>query len=195
MGKEKILCFLLLSILPATNANDITPPFSDDQLDLGGLSRNLSQRDISQLLLLHMGKCQSYWKRVAYYNRPINYMLEKDITPYANINHYDLTQELQKRYGGWLSEKAVVIVALGYDNGFFAPGRCSKAFEDCKEGDSSTEPYVVAYNLIKCHVAASLRYHLKPNNWENLAFWTLFVYGDTRKQYRSLWETGFPNSH
>lgn len=66
------------------------------------------------------------------------------------------------RVKNWFSfNKWRAIVALGYDNGFFAPGRCSKAFEDCKEGDSSTEPYVVAYNLIKCHVAASLRYHLK----------------------------------
>lgn len=46
-------------------------------------------------------------KGVAYYNRLINYMLEKGITLYTNLNHYDLPQALQETYGGWLSEKVV----------------------------------------------------------------------------------------
>lgn len=29
------------------------------------------------------------------------------ITPYANLNHYDLPQALQERYLGWLSHKVV----------------------------------------------------------------------------------------
>ncbi|KAI5660256.1 hypothetical protein M9H77_29049 [Catharanthus roseus] len=258
MAAKQILCFLLLTILAAV-ASSTKPPFSDDQLDLGGLSRksfpsgfifgtatsayqvegmaskegrgpsiwdvfirqpgrepNNATGEVSvdqyhrykeDIDLLASYNFEAYrfsiswsrifpegsgrvnWKGVAYYNRLIDYMLEKNITPYANLNHYDLPQALQERYGGWLSEKVVkdfadyaefcfktfgdrvkdwfsfneprVIAALGYDNGFFAPGRCSKAFGDCEEGDSSTEPYIVAHNLIKCHAAASLRYRLK----------------------------------
>ncbi|XP_059640203.1 beta-glucosidase 44-like [Cornus florida] len=128
-------------------------------------------------------------KGVAYYNRLINYMLKRGITPYANLNHYDLPEALQKRYMGWLSHKVVkdfadyaefcfktfgdrvknwmtfneprVIAALGYDNGFFAPGRCSKPFGNCTAGNSATEPYIVAHNLILCHADAVRRYRQK----------------------------------
>ncbi|KAL3818628.1 hypothetical protein ACJIZ3_004533 [Penstemon smallii] len=128
-------------------------------------------------------------KGVDYYNRLINYMLSKGITPYPNLCHYDLPQALQDRYNGWLGHQVVkdfadyaefcfkafgdrvknwqtfneprVVAALGYDTGFFAPGRCSKAFGNCTEGDSSTEPYIVAHNLILCHAAAAQRYREK----------------------------------
>ncbi|KAK4486106.1 hypothetical protein RD792_008774 [Penstemon davidsonii] len=128
-------------------------------------------------------------KGVDYYNRLINYMLSKGITPYPNLCHYDLPQALQDRYNGWLSHQVVkdfadyaefcfktfgdrvrnwqtfneprVVAALGYDNGYFAPGRCSKAFGNCTQGDSSTEPYIVAHNLILCHAAAAQRYREK----------------------------------
>nr|GMD80832.1 beta-glucosidase 44-like [Ipomoea batatas] len=91
------------------------------------------------------------WKGVDYYNKLINYMLKKGITPYACLNHYDLPQALQDSYGGWLGRQVVedfadyaefcfktfgdrvknwfsfneprVVAALGYDTGFFAPGR------------------------------------------------------------------------
>lgn len=54
-----------------------------------------------------------------------------------------------------------VVASLGYDNGFFAPGRCSKAFGNCTEGNSATEPYIVAHNLILSHAAAVQRYRQK----------------------------------
>ena len=54
-----------------------------------------------------------------------------------------------------------VVAALGYDNGFFAPGRCSKAFGNCTAGNSATEPYIAAHNLILCHGAAVQRYREK----------------------------------
>lgn len=54
-----------------------------------------------------------------------------------------------------------VVAALGYDTGFFAPGRCSKPFGNCTEGDSATEPYIVAHNLILCHATAAQRYREK----------------------------------
>ncbi|CAH1430024.1 unnamed protein product [Lactuca virosa] len=126
---------------------------------------------------------------VAYYNRLIDYMLLKGITPYANLNHYDIPLALEKAYLGWLGHQIVkdyadyaefcfksfgdrvknwmtfneprVVAALGYDNGFFAPGRCSKAYGNCTAGNSSTEPYIVAHNIILSHAAAVRRYRRK----------------------------------
>ncbi|KAH9763612.1 Beta-glucosidase 44 [Citrus sinensis] len=129
------------------------------------------------------------WKGVAYYNQLINYLLKRGITPYANLYHYDLPEALEKKYNGLLSKRVVkdfadyadfcfktfgdrvknwmtfneprVVAALGYDNGFFAPGRCSKAFGNCTVGNSATEPYIVAHNLILSHAAAVQRYRQK----------------------------------
>nr|GMD41948.1 beta-glucosidase 44-like [Ipomoea batatas] len=62
------------------------------------------------------------------------------------------------RVKNWFSfNEPRVVAALGYDTGFFAPGRCS----NCTERNSATEPYTVAHNLILCHAAAAQRYHTK----------------------------------
>ncbi|KAK9106701.1 hypothetical protein Syun_022712 [Stephania yunnanensis] len=54
-----------------------------------------------------------------------------------------------------------VVADLGYSNGFFAPARCSKPVGNCTAGNSATEPYIVAHNLILSHAAAVERYREK----------------------------------
>ncbi|GLU10694.1 hypothetical protein SLE2022_274800 [Rubroshorea leprosula] len=128
-------------------------------------------------------------KGVDYYNRLIDSLLEKGITPYANLYHYDLPQALQEKYGGLLSMKVVkdfanfadfcfktfgdrvknwmtfneprVIASLGFDNGINPPCRCSKEFGNCTAGNSATEPYIAAHHLILAHAAAVKRYRHK----------------------------------
>ncbi|XP_028555339.1 beta-glucosidase 1-like, partial [Dendrobium catenatum] len=57
-----------------------------------------------------------------------------------------------KRVNNWLTfNEPIVIVALGYDNGIFAPGRCTGCTAG---GNSTTEPYIVAHNRILYHAAA-----------------------------------------
>ncbi|KAG9448973.1 hypothetical protein H6P81_008938 [Aristolochia fimbriata] len=129
------------------------------------------------------------WKGVDYYNRLIDYLLERGITPYANLYHYDLPEALEEKYKGFLSHRVVkdyadfadfcfktygdrvknwmtfneprIVAALGYDNGQAPPGRCSKAFGNCTVGNSATEPYIVAHHLILAHAAAVRRYREK----------------------------------
>lgn len=50
----------------------------------------------------------------------------------------------------------------GYDLGSQPPGRCSillHAF--CREGNSGTEPYIAAHNVLLAHAAAVNIYRLK----------------------------------
>jgi len=61
-----------------------------------------------------------------------------------------------------------VVAALGFDNGIFAPGRCSKAFGNCTDGNSATEPYIVAHHLILAHAAAVQRYRQNYQVCNNL---------------------------
>ncbi|CAI0400600.1 unnamed protein product [Linum tenue] len=57
------------------------------------------------------------------------------------------------RVKNWMTfNEPRVTAALGYDNGIFAPGRL---------GNSGTEPYIVAHNLILAHATAVQRYREK----------------------------------
>lgn len=49
----------------------------------------------------------------------------------------------------------------GYDTGIQAPGRCSiLGHLLCKTGNSSTEPYIVAHNILLSHASAYRSYQL-----------------------------------
>uniref|UniRef100_A0A7N1A330 Beta-glucosidase n=1 Tax=Kalanchoe fedtschenkoi TaxID=63787 RepID=A0A7N1A330_KALFE len=126
------------------------------------------------------------WEGVDYYNRLIDYLLKKGITPYANLYHYDLPLALDEMYSGWLHQNIVndfaqyadfcftvfgdrvknwitfneprVVAAQGYGDGSFAPGRCSNYVGNCTAGNSATEPYIVAHNIILAHAAATQIY-------------------------------------
>eukprot|EP00008_Paramoeba_atlantica_P013125 CAMPEP_0201476092 /NCGR_PEP_ID=MMETSP0151_2-20130828/1377_1 /ASSEMBLY_ACC=CAM_ASM_000257 /TAXON_ID=200890 /ORGANISM="Paramoeba atlantica, Strain 621/1 / CCAP 1560/9" /LENGTH=497 /DNA_ID=CAMNT_0047856373 /DNA_START=96 /DNA_END=1589 /DNA_ORIENTATION=+ len=121
---------------------------------------------------------------VAHYNREINALLDAGIEPYVTLFHWDLPLPLEDE-GGWLSESIVeafkdyaefcfqtygdrvknwitineprTVASLGYDLGYHAPGRCSDR-SHCPEGDSSTEPYIAAYNMLNAHAAAGNLY-------------------------------------
>ncbi|TYI09326.1 hypothetical protein ES332_A09G064900v1 [Gossypium tomentosum] len=139
------------------------------------------------------------WKGVEYYNNLINYLLKRGITPYVNLNHYDFPEALEKKYMGWLSYQSVkdfayfadfcfktygdrvkqwttfneprVVAALGYDNGFFAPGRCSKPYGNCTAGNSGTEPYIATHHLILAHAAAAQIYREEHQVYPSPCIW------------------------
>ncbi|GJN23606.1 hypothetical protein PR202_gb11270 [Eleusine coracana subsp. coracana] len=74
---------------------------------------------------------------VAYYNNLINYLLQKGMTPYVNLYHYDLPLALEKKYGGWLSSKMTELFA---DYSDF----CFKTFGDrVKHWFTFNEPRIV----------------------------------------------------
>ncbi|CAL4935465.1 unnamed protein product [Urochloa decumbens] len=123
---------------------------------------------------------------VAYYNNLINYLLQKGITPYVNLNHFDLPLALQNKYGGWLNGKIAelfsdyadfcfktfgdrvkhwftfneprIVVLYGYDTGSNPPLRCTKC---AAGGNSATEPYIAAHNFLLSHATAVARYRHK----------------------------------
>lgn len=52
----------------------------------------------------------------------------------------------------WLTFNEIhSFVQLGYQNGLFAPGRCSPPYGDCPKGDSQHEPYIVGHNALNGH--------------------------------------------
>ncbi|CAH9079181.1 unnamed protein product [Cuscuta epithymum] len=124
---------------------------------------------------------------VDHYNKLINALQAKGIEPYVTLYHWDLPQALEDRYTGWLNRQIIndfaayaetcfqkfgdrvkhwitinephTIAIQGYDLGFQAPGRCSILLHLlCKAGNSTTEPYIVAHNLLLAHATAARIY-------------------------------------
>ncbi|GAV79978.1 Glyco_hydro_1 domain-containing protein [Cephalotus follicularis] len=130
-------------------------------------------------------------KGLQYYNNLINELISHGIQPHVTLYHFDLPQTLEDEYQGWLSRKIVkdftdyanvcfkefgdrvlhwttvnepnVLVLGGYDLGFFPPGRCSSsAFGlNCSRGNSSTEPYLAAHNILLAHASVARLYKNK----------------------------------
>ncbi|CAI8611448.1 unnamed protein product [Vicia faba] len=128
---------------------------------------------------------------IDYYNRLIDSLLIKGIQPFVTLFHFDLPQELEDRYGGWLSPQAQedfvlfadicfksfgdrvkywvtfnepnLHVSVSYRIGIHPPCRCSGKFGNCSKGDSEKEPFVAANNIILSRAAAV---HIYRNKYQ-----------------------------
>ncbi|EGE80863.1 beta-glucosidase [Blastomyces dermatitidis ATCC 18188] len=120
-------------------------------------------------------------KGLQHYVKFVDDLLAAGITPIVTLLHWDLPDELHKRYGGYLNKNEFVAdfaryarvvfkelspkvkywitfnepwcsSILGYNTGQFAPGRCSDRSKSA-EGDSSREPWIVGHTLLVAHGA------------------------------------------
>ncbi|MBA0695313.1 hypothetical protein Goari_001944 [Gossypium aridum] len=117
------------------------------------------------------------------------FTLSAGIEPFVTLTHMDFPQELEDRYGSWLSPESQedfayyadicfksfgdrvnywvtfnepnFQVKFGYQAGTFPPSRCSKPFGNCTYGDSEKEPFITAHNIILAHIAAVHIYRTK----------------------------------
>lgn len=105
---------------------------------------------------------------IRFYSELIDALLDKGITPWITLHHWDMPTTLQMEHDGWLKPQSAdffadfaaicfehfgdrvkhwitinepwVIAVLGYGQGAFAPGR-----------QSNSEPYLAAHNLLRAH--------------------------------------------
>ncbi|KAG8663525.1 hypothetical protein MANES_01G218250v8 [Manihot esculenta] len=129
------------------------------------------------------------------------------IEPHVTLYHYDHPQAIEDEYGGWLSRKIVkdftayadvcfrefgdrvshwttlnepnVFPLYSYDVGMLPPFRCSPPFVvNCSQGNSSSEPYMVAHHLLLAHASAIKLYRKKYQGKQlGLIGIHLFVFG------------------
>ncbi|KAM3331671.1 hypothetical protein ACQJBY_027548 [Aegilops geniculata] len=159
--------------------------YKEDVNLMKGLNFDAYRFSISWSRIFPDGEGKVNEEGVAYYNNLIDYLLQKGITPYVNLYHYDLPLALEK-YGGWLNAKTVELfadyadfcfktfgdrvthwftfnepsrVAIGgYDIATTPPQRCTKCSAG---GNSATEPYIVGHNFLLAHGYAVARYRNK----------------------------------
>ncbi|KAK9311388.1 beta-glucosidase 1B [Lipomyces starkeyi] len=120
---------------------------------------------------------------IAFYNRLIDSLLARGITPWLTLYHWDLPQALHDRYQGWLqveeSQKDFeryarvcferfgdrvknwitlnepwIVSIYGYATGTNAPGHNS-----VRQGNRATEPWTVGKALIMSHARAVVMYN------------------------------------
>ncbi|CAA0826529.1 Beta-glucosidase 47 [Striga hermonthica] len=119
---------------------------------------------------------------IDHYSKLIDALLQKGIQPFVTLTHYDIPQELEERYGAWLSpeirndfehyvdicfkyfgsrvkywvtlNEPNVMAIRGYRSGIYPPSRCSGSYGNCKKGNSEEEPLIAAHNMILCHAGA-----------------------------------------
>ncbi|XP_075646079.1 beta-glucosidase 17-like isoform X1 [Castanea sativa] len=132
---------------------------------------------------------------VKFYNNLINELLLNGIKPLVTLFHFDTPQALEDEYGGLLSPKIVKdyldyvdfcfktfgdqvklwvtmnepngLCINGYTLGTSAPGRCSNYVGNCTAGNSATEPYIVAHNLLLAHGGAVKLYKDKYQPYQH----------------------------
>ncbi|KAK4790838.1 hypothetical protein SAY86_031251 [Trapa natans] len=130
-------------------------------------------------------------KGLQYYNNLINELISHGIEPHVTLHHSDFPQAFEDEYGGWISRKMVldfaeyadvcfrefgdrvrhwttfneanIFTITGYNYGALPPQRCSfpSEFINCQRGNSSTEPYLVAHNILLAHASAARIYRKK----------------------------------
>ncbi|GFP97017.1 beta-glucosidase 47 [Phtheirospermum japonicum] len=112
----------------------------------------------------------------------IDLMENLGIEPFVTLTHYDIPQELEERYGAWLSpeirsdfehyadvcfkyfgkrvkywvtlNEPNVMAIRGYRSGIYPPSRCSGSYGKCNKGNSEKEPLIAAHNMILSHAKA-----------------------------------------
>ena len=117
-------------------------------------------------------------KGIDHYVKFVDDLIEAGIEPFITLLHWDIPDGLDKRYGGFLNKEEftadfehyarVLFKAipkckhwitfnepwcssiLGYNSGYFAPGRTSNRAKSAV-GDSSREPWTVGHNLLIAH--------------------------------------------
>ena len=91
----------------------------------------------------------------------------EDFTAYADVCFRTFGDRVQY----WITINEVNMFAFGsYDTGFSPPSRCSFPFGyQCIKGDSTTEPYIVAHNLLLAHASVAKLYKENYQVWVHKA--------------------------
>lgn len=166
-------------------ADDSYHKFMSDIELLKDLGVNSYRFSISWSRILPSGRGEVNMVGVDHYNKILDALLLANIEPFVTLYHWDLPQDLEDEYGGLLNKQFVTdfvqyadicfkyfggkvrhwitinepwtVSYVAYGQGTFAPGRCSDR-NRCSLGDTPTESYIAAHNLLNAHAAAAAVY-------------------------------------
>jgi beta-glucosidase len=173
-------------------ADDQYHRFFEDIRLMKSLGLKNYRMSLSWPRILPNGDGRVNMEAISHYNELFNTLIENEITPFVTLYHWDLPNALDNTVvKGWLDPAIVAhfelyahtvfqlfgdrvkkwitfneplsFTNLGYGVGIHAPGRCSDR-TICPQGNSATEPYIAAHNVLLAHAAAVAAYktHFQP---------------------------------
>ncbi|RCV24089.1 hypothetical protein SETIT_5G056800v2 [Setaria italica] len=97
-----------------------------------------------------------------------------DFTAYSDV----CFREFGDRVTNWTTlNEPNAFALLGYDIGVAPPGRCSEPFGNCPNGNSVTEPYIVAHHSLLAHSSAvSLYRQMYQEKQHGVIGMNIFIY-------------------
>ncbi|OMO84021.1 Glycoside hydrolase, family 1 [Corchorus capsularis] len=164
--------------------------YKEDLLALKNLGVDAYRFSISWTRILPDGTLSGGINRkgIKFYNKFIDELIKLGIKPFVTIFHFDSPEALEHKYGGFLNRTIVedfkkyaevcfktfgdrvknwitinepnILAKFGYGMGIAPPGRCSDR-KNCASGNSATEPYIAAHNLLLAHATAAKLYKKK----------------------------------
>ncbi|XP_050247456.1 beta-glucosidase 18-like [Quercus robur] len=173
-------------------ADDHYHRYLEDLKIVQSLGVNAYRFSISWARILPRGRFGEINPRgIKFYNEIIDNLLLRGIQPYVTIQHHDIPQELEVRYGGWLNpliqkdfvyfaeicfekfgdrvkywatiNEPGLFVNRAYIWGTYPPGHCSKPFGNCSSGNSDIEPLIAMHNMLLSH---SMAVHLYRKQYQ-----------------------------
>ncbi|XP_058218324.1 beta-glucosidase 18-like [Rhododendron vialii] len=174
-------------------ANNHYNYYLEDIETMNSLGVNAYRFSISWARVLPRGRFGEVNPRgVLFYNDIMDNLLLRGIEPFVTINHSDFPQELEERYGSWLSplmqedflhfaetcfesfgdrvkywitiNEPNLFLASAYKEGTFPPCHCSEPYGNCSVGNSIKEPLISMHNMLLAHAKAAKLYreHFQP---------------------------------
>ncbi|KAG6505132.1 beta-glucosidase 22-like [Zingiber officinale] len=193
-------------------ASDGYHKYKEDVKLMAELGLDSYRFSISWSRLLPNGRGFVNPKGLQFYNNFIDELVKYGIQPHITLYHLEHPQVLEEEYSGLLSPLFVEdftafadvcfrnfgdrvrrwttfaepnINALGgFDIAGIAPGRCSSPFgANCKAGNSTTEPYIVAHHFLLAHASVvklyKSKYQAVQKGWMGINVYTFWFYPDT----------------
>eukprot|EP00250_Pteridium_aquilinum_P032911 c4941_g1_i1 orf=59-1624(+) len=152
--------------------------YEEDVKLVSGLGMNAFRLSIAWSRIFPKGTGTVNTAAITHYNNVINSLVKEGLDIWVTLYEQDLPYALEESYLGllgsqiiedfavyanvcfaafgdrvshWITfDEANDFIPLGYASAMAPPGRCS----DCSAGNSWTEPYTVAHNVLLAHAAA-----------------------------------------
>ncbi|KFK40642.1 hypothetical protein AALP_AA2G023000 [Arabis alpina] len=171
-------------------ASDQYHRFMEDIQSMIHLGVNSYRLSISWSRILPKGRFGgTNYLGIKHYNSLIDALIKNGIKPLVTLNHFDYPQVFEDKFKSWLSPAMQLEfgyladicfkhfgdrvkhwitlnepnqqILLSYIKGLFPPNRCSMPYGNCSQGNSETEPFIVAHNMILAHTKAVQIYKTK----------------------------------
>ncbi|KAL1567134.1 beta-glucosidase [Salvia divinorum] len=185
-----IFCHIDGNVVDGSNAeiaDDHYHRFMEDIEMMESLGLTAYRFSISWSRVLPRGKLgQINQAAIEFYSKIVDNLLLRGIQPFVTLFHFEFPQELEVRFGGWLSplmqeeyvyfaevcfrsfsdrvkhwmtfNEVNLYAEFAYERAVFPPLRCSPPFGDCDSGNSDVEPLIVAHNILLAHGQAAKVY-------------------------------------